>query len=91
MRGRVRRPHAPAIQGFVNHSDRSADGGWHGSISVVAGAGKPEKALAVLGMFGGMGLAAFAANVVRLPSWARERARQMEAIAEHAVKLLSKP
>jgi hypothetical protein len=59
--------------------------------AVVAGAGKPEKALAVLGMFGGMGLAAFAANVVRLPSWARERARQMEAIAEHAVKLLSKP
>ncbi|HEY5219434.1 MAG TPA: hypothetical protein VIJ16_06485 [Gemmatimonadaceae bacterium] len=25
----------------------------------------------------------------RLPRWARERERQMEAIAEHAVKLLS--
>jgi hypothetical protein len=37
----------------------------------------------------GMSLAAFGANLVRLPSWARERERQMEAIAEHAVKLLS--
>jgi hypothetical protein len=58
------------------------------SAAVVA-AGKPEKALAVLGMFGGMGLFAFGANLVRLPRWARERERQMEAIAEHAVKLLS--
>jgi len=59
--------------------------------ALVAAAGKPEKALVVLGMFGGMALAAFGANLVRLPRWARERARQMEAIAEHAVKLLSKP
>lgn len=59
--------------------------------AVVAAAGKPEKALVVLGMFGGMALAAFGANLVRLPSWARERERQMEAIAEHAVKLLSNP
>jgi len=59
--------------------------------AVVAAAGKPEKALVVLGMFGGMALAAFGINVVRLPSWARERERQMEAIAEHTVKLLSKP
>ena len=59
--------------------------------AVVAAAGKPEKALAVLGMFGGMSLFAFGANLVRLPSWARERERQMEAIAEHAVKLLSNP
>jgi hypothetical protein len=57
--------------------------------AVVASAGKPEKALAVLGMFGGMSLFAFGANVFRLPRWARERNRQMEAIAEHAVKLLS--
>jgi hypothetical protein len=59
--------------------------------AVVAAAGKPGKALVVLGMFGGMALAAFVANLVRLPRWARERERQMEAIAEHAVKLLSKP
>ena len=59
--------------------------------AVVAAAGKPEKALVVLGMFGGMALAAFGANLVRLPRWARERERQMEAIAEHAVKLLSSP
>ena len=59
--------------------------------ATVAAAGKPEKALVVLGMFGGMALAAFGANLVRLPSWARERERQMEAIAEHAVKLLSNP
>jgi hypothetical protein len=59
--------------------------------AVVAAGGKPGKALAVLGMFGGMALAAFGANLLRLPRWARERERQMEAIAEHAVKLLSKP
>jgi hypothetical protein len=58
---------------------------------VVTAAGKPEKALAVLGMFGGMSLLAFGANLLRSPAWARERTRQMEEIAEHAVKLLSNP
>lgn len=57
--------------------------------AIVAADGKPAKALAVLAMFGGMSLASFAANLIRLPRWARERERQMEAIAEHAVKLLS--
>ena len=57
----------------------------------VTAAGKAEKALAVLGMFGGISLAAFGSNVLRLPRWARERERQMEAIAEHAVKLLANP
>lgn len=57
--------------------------------ALVAASGKPGKALVILGMFGGMALGAFAANVIRLPRWARERQRQMEAIAEHAVKLLS--
>ena len=57
--------------------------------AVVAAAGKPEKALVVLGMFGGIALAAFGANLLRLPRWARERDQQMAAIAEHAVKLLS--
>ena len=61
------------------------------TAATVTAAGKPEKALAVLAMFGGMSLAAFGANVLRLPGWARERARQMEALAEHAVKLLSDP
>ena len=59
--------------------------------AVVAAAGKPEKALVVLSMFGGIAIAAFGANVLRLPRWARERERQMEAIAEHAVRLLSNP
>ena len=58
---------------------------------VVAAAGKPEKALAVLGMFGGIALAAFLTNVVRAPRWARERDRQMTALAAHAVHLLSHP
>jgi hypothetical protein len=58
--------------------------------SVVAAAGKPEKALVVFGMFAGMSLFAFAANLFRLPGWARERTQQMETLAEHAVKLLSK-
>ena len=57
--------------------------------AVVTAAGKPGKALVVLGMFGGMALAAFGANVIRLPRWAREREQQMEEIAERAVKLLS--
>ena len=59
--------------------------------AVVTAAGKPEKALVVLVMFGGIALAALGANVLRLPRWARERERQMEAIAEHTVKLLSNP
>lgn len=57
--------------------------------ATVAAAGKPEKAIIALGLFGGIALASFAANVFRLPGWARERERQMAAIAEHAVKLLS--
>ena len=59
--------------------------------AVVTAVGKPEKALAVLGMFGGMALFAFGANLIRLPRWARERERQMEALAEYAVTLLSGP
>jgi hypothetical protein len=59
--------------------------------AIVTAAGKPEKALLVFGMFGGMSLAAFLTNVIRQPRWARERESQMEALAEHAVKLLSKP
>lgn len=65
-----------------------------GGMSVLTGAaaaaaGKPDKALIVLGVFGGMALAAFATNLFRSPRWAREREQQMGAIAEHAVKLLS--
>ena len=59
--------------------------------AVVAAAGKSGKPLVILALFGGMSLFAFAANLIRLPQWARQRERQMEAIAEHAVKLLSKP
>jgi hypothetical protein len=59
--------------------------------AVVTAAGKPEKALVVLGLFGGIALTAYGANVLRLPRWARERERQMEAVAEHAVKRLSNP
>lgn len=57
--------------------------------AVVASAGKPEKALAVLSAFGSIALVAFATNVLRAPRWAREREQQMKAIAEHAVRLLS--
>jgi hypothetical protein len=59
--------------------------------AVVIAAGRPEKALAAAGMFGGMALFAFGANVIRLPRWKRERERQMEEIAAHAVKRLSNP
>lgn len=59
--------------------------------AVVTATGAPGKALAILGLFGSMALGTFGANLVRLPRWARERERQMEAIAEHAVELLSDP
>lgn len=59
--------------------------------AVVTAAGRPEKALAVFSMFGGIALASFGANVLRLPRWARERERQLEATAEQAVKLLGRP
>ena len=58
--------------------------------AVIAADGQPRKALLALGVFGGLALFAFfAANLVRTPAWARERERQMQEIAEHAVKLLS--
>lgn len=53
-------------------------------------AGKPEKAIAVVTMLGGIALAAFVANMIRLPGWARERSQQLQDVSEHAVKLLSK-
>lgn len=56
--------------------------------AAVAAAGQPDKALIVAGVFGGFALVAFGINVIRLPRWARERERQMEAIAERAVTLL---
>ncbi len=58
--------------------------------AVATAAGKADKAIVIAGMFGGMALAAFAVNLVRLPRWAREREQQMEAVAEHTVQLLSK-
>jgi hypothetical protein len=59
--------------------------------AVVASTGQPGKALAILGGFGGMALAAFGTNLVLSRRWARERNRQMEELAEHVVKLLSQP
>lgn len=61
------------------------------TTAVVAAAGRPEKALAVFGMFGGIALASFGANVLRLPRWARERARLLQETAEDAVRLLAAP
>jgi hypothetical protein len=59
--------------------------------AVVAAAGKPQKALVFLALFGGMSLAAFGANIIRMPRWAREREEQMDLAAVHVVKLLSSP
>jgi len=58
--------------------------------AVVTTAGKPGKALVLITMFGGIALASFGANVLRLPRWARERQRQMESLSARAVQLLSK-
>jgi hypothetical protein len=58
--------------------------------AVVYASGQPRKSLLVVGVFAGMALIPFfAANLVRTPAWARERARLMEALAEHAVRMLS--
>lgn len=75
---------------------RNMFGGVTGGLAVlmagvVTAAGKAEKALPIVLMFGGMSLVSFAINLLRLPRWARERERQMEEIAERAVNLLSKP
>jgi hypothetical protein len=59
--------------------------------AVVTAAGKPEKALAVLGFFGTIALVSLGTNLVRSPRWARLREQQVDAIAEHAVKRLSNP
>jgi hypothetical protein len=58
--------------------------------AVVASAGKPEKALVIVGMFGSISVASFVANFLRLPAWARERESQMKVIGEHAVQLLGR-
>ena len=68
-------------------------GGVMGGMSLLMGAvvtagGKPEKALAVVIMFGAVSLAAFGANLVRLPRWASARERQLQAVAEHTLQLL---
>ncbi len=56
--------------------------------AAVAAAGKPEKVLAVLAMFGGMSLLAFATNLIRSPRWARTRQQQLDAIAERVVAVV---
>jgi len=67
-------------------------GGMSGVMGAIGMAsGHAGKALVLVSLYGGMSLASFGANLVRLPRWARERDRQMEAIAEHAVELLSEP
>lgn len=59
--------------------------------AVVTAAGKPEKALVLVGALGGLSLAAFVSNIVRAPRWARARQAQMTELAEHAVRLLTSP
>ena len=54
---------------------------------LLTGQAVPEDAL----MITGMGAAAFIVNAVRLPGWARERQRQMEAIAGRVRALLTAP
>lgn len=58
---------------------------------VVAATGRPDKALAIFALFGGMSVLTFGANLIRLPRWRKEREQQMEALAQRAVKLLSNP
>jgi hypothetical protein len=55
----------------------------------VAASGKVEKTFPVVMMFGGFAMASYAINLFRVPQWARTRERQMAALAERAVRLLS--
>jgi hypothetical protein len=57
--------------------------------AAVAASGKPDKALVILGMFGGLSLFSFGANLIRMPRWRKEREAQMEHVAQLVVKLLS--
>ena len=57
--------------------------------TVNAADGHPQKALVLLGIFGGIGVVSFATNLIRAPRWARERDRQLQEIAEHVVRLLA--
>lgn len=50
--------------------------------------GKPVEDFAVAAILGGMGVAAFGYNALRLPPWAREREEQMEHIAARARRLI---
>ncbi len=59
--------------------------------ATVAAAGKSEKMLAVLTMFGGIALAAFLTILIRSPRWSRECQGQLDATAEQVVTALSKP
>lgn len=56
--------------------------------AVVAASGKGDKALTVLGLFGGIGLTMFAVNLFRLPSWSRRREQQLKDVADHSIKFL---
>lgn len=57
--------------------------------AVVTVAGKPAKAMAVASVLGGMALFAFGAKFIRVPRWARARNRELQDLANRAVKLLS--
>ena len=59
--------------------------------AVNAAGGNPRKALVLLGIFGGLSLAVFVSNLIRLRRWARKREQQMEALAARTVRLLSNP
>ena len=61
------------------------------SSALNAADGRPVKAMVLLGIFGGISLAAFVTNRIWLARWARKREAQMEALSERSVKLLSPP
>jgi hypothetical protein len=60
-----------------------------GAISAVAGSAAGSEPAAIL--FAATGLGAFAANLVRLPRWARKRDQQMAYIADWTRSLLELP
>lgn len=57
--------------------------------ATVAASGKLEKAFPMVMMFGGLAMASFAANVFRVPRWARTRDRQLTQLAERVVTMLT--
>jgi hypothetical protein len=61
-----------------------------GALGPLAGAGDPRSIIPVV-VLGAIGLAALARNLLVLPSWARQRAQQMESLGRTIDLVIDEP